>query len=308
MTGAAAIVSGTSPLVAIPDLNYLLSQVVNGLVLGMILVLISLGLSLIFGIMGVINFAHGDLLLVGTYVTWTATTATGSMLVGVVAGTVAAAVVGLGMERLALRYSYDYDETFQLLLTFGIAELLRGIVQFVWGRVGKSFPTPDLLAGTADFGLFTFPRYRLFVVGVASVIIVVTYLFLNRTDVGLIIRAGTQNRQMVDALGIDISRIFLYVFGIGAALAGVSGALVGPIFGVYPTLGIDLLIQAFVVVVIGGIGSFRGSIVAGLLVGEVSVLTGVVYSPASRIVIFLAMAVILLVRPRGLFGTKGAGS
>lgn len=285
--------------------GYLLSQVFNGLVLGMILVLISLGLSLIFGIMGVINFAHGDLLLVGTYVTWATTRMTNSLILGIIVGTLITILVGMAMERFTLRYIYDYDPTLQLLLTFGVAEFLRGVVQLIWGRVGKSFPLPAWASGQIDFGLFTFPKYRLMVVFVVGLIVVALYLFLERTDLGLIIRAGTQNRQMVDALGIDVSRMFLIVFGIGAALAGIAGALIGPIRGVYPTLGIDLLILSFVVVVIGGVGSFRGSVVAGLLVGEVSVLTGVVYSPASRIVIFLAMAVILLIRPRGLFGKEG---
>lgn len=285
--------------------NYLLSQIFNGLVLGMILVLISVGLSLIFGIMGVINFAHGDILLVGTYVTWAITQATGSILLGFVGGTLSAALVGVAMERFTLQYIYDYDPTLQLLLTFGVAELLRGIVTLIWGRVGKSFPAPEWLAGTYDLVLFTFPEYRIFVIGVSALLLIAVYLFLTRTDMGLIIRAGAQDRQMVNSLGIDVSKVFMLVFGIGAALAGFAGGLIGPVFGVNPNLGINLLIQAFVVVVVGGVGSFRGSIIAGLLIGELSVLTGLIYSPASEVVIYLAMAVILLVRPGGLTGQTG---
>ena len=284
------------------DSGYLLTQILNGLMFGMTLVLISIGLSIIFGTMGIINFAHGDILLVGTYVAWMLTVATGSIAVGIVGAGLVTAILGMGIERFTLRYTYGHGPLLQLLLTFGLAELLRGTVQIVWGRLGKNFATPTWGAGSVDLVLLTYPAYRLFVIGVAAALVVATYLFITRTDIGLIIRAGTQNRQMVDALGIDVSKMFLIVFAIGA---GIAGALIGPIFGVYPTLGVEFLIIAFVVVIVGGVGSFRGSIVAGLLIGQVVVLTGVLYSPASDVIVYVLMAGILLLRPRGLFGKEG---
>jgi branched-chain amino acid transport system permease protein len=287
------------------DVPYLTTQVFNGLVLGMILVLVSLGLSIIFGIMGIVNFAHGEFLLVGAYLTWALVNITGSFIIGVLAGTIGTVAVAMLIERATLRYTYDYDPSLQLLVTFGIAELLRGSVQLIWGRLSKSLSIPSWGRGQIDFGVLTLPRYRVYVFLISVLIILLVYLFLTKTDLGLIIRAGTENREMVDALGINISIVFLIVFALGAGLAGIAGGLVAPIRGVYPTLGVDFIILAFVVVVIGGIGSFAGTIISGLLIGLLIVLTGVVYSPASEIIVFVAMAGILLIRPRGLFGREG---
>lgn len=286
--------------------QYYATQLFNGLMLGMTLVLVSLGLTIIFGLLGVINFAHGDILLVGTYLAWTVQADTGSFALAVAAAFVGTFVLGILLERTLLRYTYGrYGALLQLLLTFGVAEFLRGGVMLVWGQSGKNFPNPSWAQGSVDLVLFTYPLYRALVIVAASVLVVALYLFLNRTDIGLLIRAGTQDREMVDALGIDVSRIYLVVFGIGAALAGTAGALIGPVRAAYPTLGIDLLIPAFVVVVVGGLGSFRGSIVAGILIGELQVLTGMFYPRASEVVVFVFMAIILLVRPRGLFGEEG---
>lgn len=286
--------------------QYYATQLFNGLVLGMTLVLVSLGLTIIFGLLGVINFAHGDILLVGTYLAWTVQAETGSFLLAIVIALVGTFLLGLVLERTLLRYTYGrYGVFLQLLLTFGIAEFLRGGVMLVWGQSGKNFPSPSWAQGSVDLILFTYPLYRSLVIVIGGALIVGLYLFLNRTDLGLLIRAGTQDREMVDALGIDISRIYLLVFGIGAGLAGIAGALIGPIRAAYPTLGIELLIPAFVVVVVGGLGSFRGTIVAGLLVGVLQIMTGVVYAQASGVIVFVLMAIVLLVRPRGLFGKEG---
>lgn len=286
--------------------QYYATQLFNGLMLGMTLVLVSLGLTIIFGFLGVINFAHGDILLVGTYLAWTIQNATGSFILAILTALVGTFVLGIVLERTLLRYTYGkYDALLQLLLTFGIAEFLRGGVMLVWGQSGKNFPNPTWAQGSIDLVLFTYPLYRVFVIVAAGVLIGALYLLLERTDIGLLIRAGTQDREMVDALGIDVSRIYLLVFGIGAALAGTAGALIGPVRAAYPTLGIDLLIMAFVVVVVGGLGSFRGSIIAGILIGELQVLTGMFYSQASEVVVFVFMAIILVVRPRGLFGEEG---
>lgn len=287
--------------------NYILilTQLINGAVLGLILVLISLGLSIIFGSLGIINFAHGDLLLVGAYIGWVVTNATGMFLAGVIAAGIIVGVLGAAIERTTLRRIYDYDPLLQLLLTFGLAELLRGAVILIWGRSGKEINTPAWGSGGVDLFFVTYPKYRLIVIFLSILLVISLYLVLNRTDIGLIIRAGTHNRQMVQALGIDITNIFLFVFGLGAAIAGIAGALISPIRGVYPSLGIELLIPSFVVVVVGGVGSFKGSVVGGLLVGMAIVLTGVVYSSASQIIIYILMATILIARPRGLFGERG---
>lgn len=289
-------------LLAQIDVSYLLTQGFNGLVLGMIYALIAIGLSIIFGTMGIINFAHGDLLLIGAYIAWLLSGITGNFFVGLIGATLFVGFVGIAIERLTLQRIYDYDPLLILLLTFGIAEVIRGTVIFIWGRSGKSFPIPQWGKGAIDFLLFTYPRYRLFVILFGAAIIIMVYIFLNYTDLGLIVRAGADDRQMVNALGINISFLFMVVFGLGAAVAGIAGALIAPIRGVAPQLGINLLIPAFVVVVMGGVGSFRGSIVAGIIVGEIIVITGVIYTPASQVIIYIAMAAILLVRPQGLFG------
>ncbi|MFC6838442.1 branched-chain amino acid ABC transporter permease [Halomarina ordinaria] len=308
MVSSLLAVTALEPLTLVSPLQtqYYATQLFNGLMLGMTLVLVSLGLTLIFGLLGVINFAHGDILLVGTYLAWTIQAQTGSFLLAIGAAILGTFVLGVVLERTLLRYTYGrYNALLQLLLTFGIAEFLRGGVMLVWGQSGKNFPNPSWAQGSIDLVLFSYPLYRTLVIVAGAVLIAALYLFLNRTDMGLLIRAGTQDREMVDALGIDVSRIYLVVFGIGAALAGTAGALIGPVRAAYPTLGIELLIPAFVVVVVGGLGSFRGTIIAGLLIGELQVLTGMVYAQASEVIVFVFMAVILLVRPRGLFGEEG---
>lgn len=293
------------PTFAAQSVSYYFTQTFNGLVLGMILVLIALGLSIIFGMMGVINFAHGDLLLIGAYVAWATVGVTGSLLTGLVVAPLVVAALGIAFERLGLRRIYGENVLLQVLLTFGLAEFLRAGVEAVWGPGGKNFAIPAWGSGSVDLILFSYPTYRLFVISLSAVLILGIHLFLTRTDFGLIVRAGTQDRQMVDALGIDISWVFMVVFAIGTALAGVAGALIGPIRGAYPTLGIELLVPAFVVIVIGGIGSFRGTVISGILIGEIIILTGVVYSPAANVIIYVFMAVVLLLKPHGLFGREG---
>lgn len=296
---------GISDAMIVPLQAYA-AQLFNGLVQGMILILVSLGLTIIFGLLGVVNFAHGDTLLVGAYIAWTVRTMTGSFLLAILAALLVTFVLGMIIERGLLRFTYGrYDALLQLLLTFGIAEFLRGAVMFIWGKTGKNFPNPAWGEASIDLVLFTYPVYRVFVIFAAAILIIAVYLFLDRTDLGLLIRAGTQDREMVNALGVDVSKLYMVVFGIGAALAGTAGALIGPIRGATPTMGIAILIPAFVVVVVGGLGSFRGTIVAGLLIGELQVMTGVFYSAASQVIIFVFMAIVLLVRPRGLFGEAG---
>jgi len=285
--------------------EYIATQLMNGISLGMVYVLIALGLSLIFGTMGVINFAHGGMLLVGAYVAWWVTTLTGSHLAGFLAAPLVVLAVGVVIETAGLRRIYDESPLLQLLLTFGIAEILREAVQIVWGRTGKFFPNPDWASGTISLGFFTYPAYRVFLIVGTTCIILALYWFLTRTDTGIIIRAGTMDREMVNALGINIFWLFTVVFGIGAALAGLAGALVGPIRNLNPSLGVSLLIPAFVVVIVGGVGSFVGTVISGLAIGLIVVFAGIVAPNVSNMVIYAFMAIILLVRPYGLFGEAG---
>lgn len=281
-----------------------LTQLLNGLTLGLILVLLSMGLTIIFGMMHIVNFAHGELLLVGAYVSWSVMTATGSFVAAILAAIVVVALLGAVMERFLLKRIYDKPVIAQLLLTFGIAELLRGTVQFVWGVRGRYLPKPSWLSGTVDLLVLDYSVYRLFVIVIAGICVVGTYLFMSRTNYGLVIQAGTEDREMVDALGIDIERTYLIVFVFGAALAGLAGVLIAPIRSVYLHLGLDLLILSFVVVVVGGMGNFLGSIVSGLLIGLVIVSSGIVFPQVSSVIVYVLMAAILLVRPGGLFGTE----
>lgn len=291
----------TGVVLSVIDTDILIIQAFNGIVLGMTFVLLAVGLSLIFGMMNIVNFAHGALLLLGAYTAWTVTTTTGSTILGLIAAPVVVGAIGMGIERVGIKRIYDEELLIQLLLTFGIAEFIIGFVEFYWGRTNQRFTVTEL-GGSVDLGLFTYPTFRLVVVVVSVLAVVSLYLFLVRTDHGLIIRSAIQDRDMTAALGINVTHTFLIVFGIGAALAGLAGAFIAPIRGVYPSLGTELLVPAFVVVVIGGMGSLKGSIVSGLLLGQVVVFTTLFYSPASQVVIYMAMAVVLLVRPRGLFG------
>jgi branched-subunit amino acid ABC-type transport system permease component len=277
----------------------------NGLTLGMIYVLIAIGLSLIFGTMGIINFAHGDMLLVGAYVAWWVTIQTGSHLLGFIVAPVVVLVIGLVIELGGLRRIYDQNPLLQLLLTFGIAEILREIVQYVWGRTGKTFTNPEWASGTISLGITTYPTYRVFLIIATSLIVLAIYFFLTRTDTGIIIRAGTADRELVNALGINIHRQFTLVFGLGAALAGIAGALVGPVRNLSPLLGVNLLIPAFVVVIVGGVGSYVGTVITGLVIGLIVVSTGIVAPEMSNMVIYAFMALVLLIRPYGLFGEAG---
>jgi branched-subunit amino acid ABC-type transport system permease component len=279
-------------------------QFFNGLVFGMILVLVSIGLSIVFGLMGIVNFAHGELLLLGAYGAWAATQATGNIILGFIGAIGLVMVLSMLIERLLLRSTYDRDPLVQLLLTFGLAEIIRGGVKVIWGGSGKIFEIPAWGLDRVDLLLFEYPAYRLFVVIVSTALVVGVYLFLTRTDYGLLISAGAHDREMLQVMGINEKSIFFIVFVIGGSLAGIAGGLIAPIQAVTPQLGIEFLVPAFVVVVIGGLGSFKGSVVSGIAVGETIVLTGILDSTLSGIIIYILMAITLLIRPKGLFGQQ----
>ena len=290
-----------------PDISLaaLAAQVFTGLVLGGILVLMAVGLSLIFGLMTVVNFSHGALYMLGAYVAFTIFGLTKSFWLSLALAPLVVGTLGLLIQRFLIRRLYGRSPDDPLLLTFGLSLVLVEAVKVVWGKVGLTVDPPRDLAGAVNLGFMNFPVYRLFVVAVTALVLVGLWLFLEKTNVGLIIRAGTRDPLMVRALGIDLGRIWLLVFGLGIALAGLAGVLAAPMRGVYAEMGVEIIIECFVVVVVGGMGSLLGAIVAGLLIGEIVSLTTFFTPKLAEIVVFLVMAVVLLVRPSGLFGESG---
>ena len=290
-----------------PDITLaaLAAQLFTGLILGGILVLLAIGLSLIFGLMTVVNFAHGSLYMLGAYVGFFVLGYTKSFWAALVIAPLVVGVFGLVIERLLIRPLYGRGPDDPLLLTFGLSLVLVEAVKLVAGKLGLTLDPPAALAGAVDLGFMKFPAYRIFVLLVTVVVLVALWLFLEKTNVGLVVRAGSRDALMVRALGIDLGRVWFLVFGLGIAMAGLAGILAGPLRGVYAEMGIEIIIEAFVVVVVGGMGSLPGAIVAGLLIGEVISLTTFFAPKLAEIVVFMVMAVVLLARPSGLFGEAG---
>lgn len=288
-----------------PEFSTLLAQVFTGLVLGMIYVLLAIGLSLIFGLMTVVNFAHGALYMLGAYFGVFLLGYTKSFWVALIVAPLMVGALGLLIERFLIRRLYGRSPDDPLLLTFGLSLILVEGVKVFWGKIGLTLDPPRALAGAVDLGFMTFPAYRLFLVAVIAAVLIALYFFLERTNIGLIIRAGSRDPLMVRALGINLGRVWLVVFGIGTGLAGLAGILAGPMRGAYAEMGVTMVIESFVVIVVGGMGSLLGAVVAGLLIGQVVGLTTLFVPKAAEIMVFLVMAVVLLVRPSGLFGEAG---
>ena len=283
----------------------LAAQLFTGLVLGGIYVLLAIGLSLIFGLMTVVNFAHGSLYMLGAYFGFLLLGLSGSFWAALVLAPLMVGVLGLGVERFLIRRLYGRSVDDTLLLTFGLSLVLVETVRLIWGKIGLQFDPPRELAGAVNLGFMYFPAYRLFVIAVTAVVLIALWFSLNRTSLGLIIRAGCRDPLMVRALGIDLGRVWLLVFGIGCGLAGLAGMLAGPMRGAYAEMGITIVIESFVVVVVGGMGSLLGAVVAGTLIGQVVSLTTFFAPKLADIAVFIVMAVILLVRPSGLLGEAG---
>lgn len=282
-----------------------LSQLFNGLVLGALLALISSGLTIIYGTLGVLNLAHGAMFMLGGYAGYVAFQATGSFLVAVIAATLFMLVFGVLLERLIIRHFYDRPDEDQLLVTFGLSICIVEIVRFFFSSMSKSVPPPSLFSGITSLGGVMFPTYRLALIGIVAVALLVLYLILYRTRLGLIVRAGIEDSVMVDSLGINVYRVFMVVFGIGAMAAGFAGIVNAPVVSLTPGMGETILVQTFVVVVIGGVGSFPGAVLGGLIAGEIISLTSMVNPGYAYIMLFAAMTVVLVVRPHGLLGKKG---
>jgi len=287
------------------SLAALAAQVFTGLVLGMLFVLLAIGLSLIFGLMTVVNFSHGALYMLGAYFGFTLLALTGSFSVALVLAPLLVGTLGLLIERFLIRRLYGRSPDDPLLLTFGLSLVIVETVRLIWGKIGLTLDPPRALAGAVNLGFTYFPTYRLFVIAITALALVGLWLFLEKTNVGLVIRAGSRDPLMVRALGFDVGRIWFLVFGIGTGLAGLAGILAGPMRGAYADMGVTIIIESFVVVVVGGMGSLAGAVVSGLLIGQVVSLTTFFAPKLTEIVVFITMAIILLLRPSGLFGEAG---
>lgn len=288
-----------------PNLSLFLSQAFNGIALGSLLSLISVGLTIILGTLGVLNFAHGAVFMVGAYVGYQVSVYTGSLVAAVVAGVLFTALLGLFLERFFVRYFYKRSPEDQILVTFGLGIVVTELVRQIFGGVAKHVAVPQWSSGIVSIGSLIYPKYRVIAIGVVAAALIVLYLALYRTKVGLVVRAGIEDILMVNALGIDARKVFLAVFVIGSAAAGFAGVIDAPIVAVTPDMGNEVLVMSFVVVVIGGLGSFGGAIVGGLVAGEVLSLVSMFDAAYSQVALFLVMALILILRPSGLFGTLG---
>ncbi len=280
-------------------------QLFTGLALGAIYVLFAIGLSLIFGMLTVVNFAHGAFYMVGAYVGLFLLSMGGNFWLCIVAVPLIVGTIGMVVERFLVRPLYGRGIDYPLLLTFGLSYIMVELIRIAFGTSGYPFETPELLQGAVDIGVGYFPLYRLFVIGAAVVVLLALWLFLERTSFGLIIRAGARDPQIVRVLGVDVSRVWLVVFGIGTAIAGLAGLLAAPLQGVIPEMGATILAEAFVVTVVGGMGSIGGAVIAGLLVGVVVSMTSLFAPEMAKVSIFALMAVVLLIRPQGFFGRAG---
>jgi branched-chain amino acid transport system permease protein len=277
--------------------------VVNGVVLGCVYILVAIGLSIIFGMIGVVNFAHGILFMLGAYATVAVNQYFG-FFPSLVIAPFLIGLLGMIIEALFLRKLYKEDPALGLLFTFGLALFLEQMVRVIWGTQGLPFDMPEQLKGVLAFGPIVYSKYRYFIMICAVIVIAGLWLFLEKTTYGMIIRAGSRDPDMVRMLGISLRPVFTAVFGLGAAMAAIGGVLMAPMAGVEPAMGTNLGIAAFVVVVIGGLGSFWGSVIAGLLVGEVVSLSILIWPPMAEASMFVLMVVILLARPRGLLGQR----
>jgi branched-chain amino acid transport system permease protein len=284
--------------------SLLFSQTLNGVVTGMLYALMGIGLSIVTGVLNIPNFAHGAMFALGAYLLFSVLKVVGSFWLALVLAPIGVLLLGLVIEYAGIRPLYRAGHDYQLLLTFGLSLIVTEGIIVIWGPIGMSQLPPDILRGGVDLGITIYPKYRLFVMAMAGVLVAGSWLFLEKTRYGAIMRAGIEDREMVSLLGIDIHRLFTATFGLGAYLAGIAGALTAPIRGLNPFMGVDMLGIAFVVVALGGLGNLPGAVVAGVMVGVAQSLVALVWPEASVAVIFAVMAAVLLIRPQGLFGIR----
>jgi branched-chain amino acid transport system permease protein len=286
-------------------LPLLLSQLMTGIALGAVYALLALGLSLIFGMLTVVNFAHGAFFMVGAFLGVYFLGLTGSFWFSLLLTPLAVGVIGLFVERVLVRPLYGRGIDYPLLLTFGLSYVMVEAMRSIFGIEGLATSTPSELRGATDLGFTYFPTYRLFLIGATALVVIALWLFIEKTRFGLIIRAGSRDPEIVRVLGIDIARVWLLVFGLGCAIAGLSGVLAAPTRAVNPEMGIPVLAESFVVTVVGGMGSLPGAVIAGLVVGVVYSMTSLFAPDLADLSIFVLMAVVLLVKPTGFFGKAG---
>lgn len=286
-------------------LTAFMGQLLLGLVNGSFYAMLSLGLAVIFGLLGIVNFAHGALYMMGAYVAYIALEKFGiDFWFALVLAPVVVGAIGLVVERLLLKHLYRIDPIYGLLLTFGLALIAEGLFRDQFGVSGQSYPVPEALQGATNLGFMILPNYRGFVVVASLLVCLGTWFVIERTRLGATLRAGTENPQLVQAFGINVPMLVMLTYAGGAGLAALAGVLAAPIIQVTPLMGSNLIIVVFAVVVIGGMGSILGSIVTGVALGLVEGLTKVFYPEASNIVVFVIMAIVLMIRPAGLFGKE----
>jgi branched-chain amino acid transport system permease protein len=279
----------------------LFQAMLGGLVHGLIYIAIAVGLTIIFGTLRLVNFAHGAFYAIGAYVGLIIAQRIG-LGWAFIAAPIAVALFAVLLDRLVLRSFYDKEATSQLLVTFGIALVVEETLRLIFGATTQQYKMPLALQGSFTLGPITYPAYRLLFAGGVIVMLALVWLFIEKTNYGLIVRAGVRDRVMVQLLGGNIRQASTIVFALGAAIAGLVGAAATPIYSIDPATGFAFLVPSFVVVVVGGLGSFWGAILGGLLIGELQSLTNLAYAPASDVVIYLCMALVLLFRPQGLLG------
>jgi len=283
-------------------MNVYLLQVVNGVGIGMLYFLLAVGLSIIFGLLRFVNFAHGAFYLLGAYFCFQAVAWGVSFWLALVLVPLAVALLAWAAERILLRRIYDKPHEFHILITVGVALVLQEAVILVWGPLGDNVATPAPFQGVVMWGSFIYPKYRLFVIGFTAVFALFLWWVLEGTRLGSAVRAGSESTEMVAMLGINVFRVFGLVFALGAGTAALAGALAAPIRGVDPFMGLEALGVAFVIVVVGGMGSFGGALAGGLLIGIVQSVMSSLWPEGARLMIYVAMAAVLLLRPHGLLG------
>jgi branched-chain amino acid transport system permease protein len=286
-------------------LQAFLGQLLLGLVNGAFYALLSLGLAVIFGLLGIVNFAHGALYMLGAFAAWIMLDQFGiNYWAALVLAPLVVGILGMVIERVFLKHLYKIDPIYGLLLTFGLSLIAEGVFREMYGVSGQNYSVPELLSGATNLGFMVLPNYRAWVVLVSLVVCLGTWFLIERTRLGAYLRAGTENAPLVQAFGVNVPVMVMCTYGAGAALAALAGVLAAPIIQVSPLMGSNLIIVVFAVVVIGGMGSILGSIVTGLGLGLIEGMTRVFYPEASSIVVFVIMVLVLMVRPAGLFGKE----
>ena len=286
-------------------LQAFLGQLLLGLVNGSFYAMLSLGLAVIFGLLGIVNFAHGALYMIGAYVAWIGMEKFGiNYWFSLLLAPLVVGALGVLIERTLLKHLYKIDPIYGLLLTFGLAQIAEGLFREQFGVSGQQYAVPELLQGATNLGFMVLPNYRAWVVVASLTVCLATWFIIERTSLGAYLRAGTENPALVQAFGINVPMMVMLTYGAGCGLAALAGVLAAPVIQVTPLMGSNLIIVVFAVVVIGGMGSILGSILTGVALGLVEGLTKVFYPEASSVVVFVIMAIVLMIRPAGLFGKE----